>query len=686
MRSLGPETIAAGSHAVVSPPTDSAAVGRRDVRALVATYWPLAVLAIVAAVVAIVAHHLLFPAYSWNRDEPVYIWQVNALRAGKIRVTDGGAPALLRPWLSGAEQGVVFSHFPVGWPLVLLAGDVVFGSPEAGLALAAALVVVGTYALARELTRDHVLALVAAGVMVASPILAIQGGVYLGYIFTLGLGLLFAAALLSGVRGELRGRLVVAGALLGWILLSRPFDAVLWGVAAGGYVVFLHRREWRTLVRPLGWIALGVAPLVVVTLLFNHATTGSFTQFPNTASDPLDKFGFGPRRIMPAFPKYGYGLYQAVRGSAKNAVWTPMFLAGSYLGAIAAAFGLWLRRRDQTTIALLALGAIFPVGYFFFWGTAVSALTSRLSGPIYFVPLYAPLSILIATTILFAWRRRKVLGIGVLAALVIATIPAAVNRFAVNRKLSEVQIPWRTSARTIDGRALVFVAGTSRYLMYLNPFSANNAELTGRLLYAADRGAADLDLIAARPDRIPYLQRPSLQPYEMGPQTFPKTPTISIVRMRIIRGKGVSLHVRITNPKHSATVAAYIKINQTVRWRTLATHATTDGSYEVDWRVGVADAAGSSDASILQLSHRLGSVTVGVGYGRTAQAARNNPSAKQIYPYRLHGGKVEVLLPPVAARALTKKGKKGERLWRLVEHLPNVQVTPTATAGIRVLD
>src|SRR6476660_7827964 len=137
---------------------------RPDIRSLLRTYWPLAAIGLAAILVAIVAHHTLFATYSWNRDEPVYIWQVNALRDGHIRATDGGAPTLFRPWLSGAENGVVFSHFPVGFPLVLLAGDVIFGSPEAGLAFAALLAVLGTYALARELTQDHVLSLVAAAV------------------------------------------------------------------------------------------------------------------------------------------------------------------------------------------------------------------------------------------------------------------------------------------------------------------------------------------------------------------------------------------------------------------------------------------------------------------------------------------------------------------------------------------
>ncbi|MDQ6696719.1 MAG: hypothetical protein M3Z46_04595 [Actinomycetota bacterium] len=657
------------------------AVDRHDLRSLVRTYWPLAVIGATAMLVAIVAHHLLFPAYSWNRDEPVYIWQVHTLRTGHIRVTDGGAPRLFRPWLTGAQDGVVFSHFTVGWPLVLVAGDVIFGSPEAGLAFASLLAVLGTYALARELTRDHVLALVAAGVMVASPILALQGGIYLGYIFTLGLGLLFAAALISGVRRARPRRIALAGAVLGWILLTRPFDAVLWGVAVSAYVVVVHRRDRRALRRATAWFAAGALPLVVLTLVFNRLATGTFTQFPNTASDPLDKFGFGFRRIMPGFGQNYYGGSAAVIGSLRNAAWTPLFLAGNYLGVVAAAFGLWLRRREQSTIALLVLGAVFPFGYFFFWGTSVSALTARLSGPIYFVPLYAPLSILVATTILFVWRRRRAFGIAAIAVLVIATIPVAANRFAVNRKLSEVQLPWKRATRSIDRKALVFVAGTNGYLLYLNPYSANRPDLTGKVLYASDRGSANLDLIAARRDRTPYLQRTSQPPDDLGPKTHPDTPKIVLTPMRILRGKGVTLRVHITNPVRTQTVGAYIKVGHIVRWRILATNAKAGATFDTEWRVGVPDPAGSADPSIVALTRRLGTVSVGVGYGPDADFARNHPKYKQIFAYRIHASSIEMLLPQVQARARPKKKRSDKRDWAMVDHLANLDVRVGTVTG-----
>src|SRR5690348_15580429 len=72
--------------------------------------WPLLVLAVLAVGVALAVHHWIYPAYSWNRDEPVYIWQMRGLRDGSILPTDGGAPAFFQPWLSGHGPGYFFSQ------------------------------------------------------------------------------------------------------------------------------------------------------------------------------------------------------------------------------------------------------------------------------------------------------------------------------------------------------------------------------------------------------------------------------------------------------------------------------------------------------------------------------------------------------------------------------------------------
>ena len=82
---------------------------------------------------------------------------------------------------------------------MLLAGDVVFGSPDAALALGAALTVVGTYLLARELiARSPGPAGRRRSLMLGVADRRDPGGIYLGYLFTLGLGLLFVTAVMLG--------------------------------------------------------------------------------------------------------------------------------------------------------------------------------------------------------------------------------------------------------------------------------------------------------------------------------------------------------------------------------------------------------------------------------------------------------------------------------------------------------
>ena len=37
-----------------------------------------------AHVLSVVVRHVVYPAFSWNRDEATYLWQVRALRDGQI--------------------------------------------------------------------------------------------------------------------------------------------------------------------------------------------------------------------------------------------------------------------------------------------------------------------------------------------------------------------------------------------------------------------------------------------------------------------------------------------------------------------------------------------------------------------------------------------------------------------------
>jgi 4-amino-4-deoxy-L-arabinose transferase-like glycosyltransferase len=627
-------------------------------------HWPAAVLAVLAALVALWARERLFPAYSWNRDEPVYLWHVDALRNGHLTPPDGGYPRLFQPWLSARGDGVFFSQYTLGWPLVLLAAAVVTGSAGNALLLGAALAVAGTYAIAFELWHDRRIATVGAGLMVASPILAIQGGVYLSYLFTLGLGLLFGALLLSGTRIGRPLRLLAAGVLLGWIFMTRPYDAILWGLAFAAYVAFRDRAQWRAIVRPFLVCGMAALPLVLATLAYNRYATGGWLEFPITAADPLDSFGFGRKRLMPTFERIDYGVWKALRSTAKNAFVLPWFLVGSYLGLLVAVVGLWQRRREPTTLALVLVAAVFPVGYFVFWGTYLSSLASRISGPIYLVPLYAPVCLLIAAVLVGWWASRRRLALAVVVALAVTTVPVALSRFDVNRDISLRQEPWRTSAASIEGRALVFVADTSAYLLYANPFAANGPELDDRVLYAAADGPSMLDLIADMPDRTPYLQQGSVASEELGPREDPYDLQVTVQPMEVHRGPTLTLSVTMVPPEGASYASVRVQTGEAdLRYTRQLTglsgplvedHLLTQEAGEGALRVG-----------------DRGAVTVTVGFGETARAAATAPRLRQQLQYRVEGGATEALLPASAYRY----ERVGDgRQWRHAVGLAELQV------------
>jgi hypothetical protein len=605
-------------------------------RAFLRTYGPLLALVGLAIAIAVIVRHEVFPAFSVNRDEPVYLWQTQMLRDGRFFASDGGTPEFFQPWLSGRADTGFFSQYTLGFPLVLAAAGIVLGSPGAALALAAALAVVGVYALAREITSDQTTSLIAAGMMTLSPIVIIQSGMYLGYVFSLGLGCLFGAALLAGVRRERRVLLVVAGFVLGWIFLTRPFDAVLWAAPFVGYVALAHRHEWRRLLTAAGWTALGFVPVFLATLAYNRNITGSFTEFPITAKDPLDAFGFGVRRIMPNWGSIDFTLQRAVRGTARNLFYLPQFLFGSFAALALGLIALWAWRRKGTAWLLVALGAVFPLGYFTFWGIYASGAKVSLSGPIYYVPIYAPLCILTAIGFTLVWRRHRALGVTAVVVLVLATTPFLVQKLDANHQTSEAQTRWRAAADSIKGRALVFTEPSGPYLIELDPFSANATDLDGRLLYATDRQAENLGLIVSRPDRTPYLAAKLPQPDGSGSPS-----TIEVTKLRVVHGDQVALRARITNTTGEPSVVAYAQIGAERVVRTLDTESSAGDTYEAEWIItpNILDTLGLPEGPFL--------FQLGFGSGASPEEALGTRRVEQQFSARTtdRGSQVEVLAP-----------------------------------------
>jgi hypothetical protein len=625
------------------------------------------VLGLAAALVALASNAFIYADYSWNRDEPVYLWQAHLLHEGQLTTSDGGFPAVLQPWLSANEDGRFFSQYPLGWPVALLVGQLV-GWPALTLVIATVLAVVGAYVLAHEVTRDRRIAGLTGVLLLASPIIGVQAGVYLTYLFAVGLGSLFAATFLAAVRLDSRWRMAVSGALLGGIVITRTYDAVVWAGVLGIYVLATERRRWRDLLRLVPPLVAATVPFVALQLGHNWYLTGHPLEFPITTKDPLDRFGFGDRRLMPALAPYGYGLWEAARATVKNAFFTPWFLVGAYVGVAVAAYGALRQRARRSTWLLIGIGVGFPIAYFPFWGTHVSSLTTRLSGPIYAIPAYVPLCILMAQGFVALVRRSPRAAAAIAALVLIVTIPVGAGRLGRNRELSQIQSVWAESTEGLEGPAIV-VSSPSEYVLFLDPTGRNGVDLEAQdIIYAVDADPQLLDLLEAHPERAAYLQRADVPTADLAPSEVTAPFDVSLIPLEIVRGETVELTLRVQAPRDGA-VSLGISIEGATTW----TDVTEDGRrgewYELTWTVG-----GEGSGADVVVPDESVELELIAGFGRSHDAARERPRLKQRI-YAAGGDEVRVLDPGTLFRPDPAVRDRDEVAWRDDVPLGDVEVT-----------
>ena len=260
--------------------------------------------------------------------------------------------------------------------------------------------------------------------------------------------------------------------------------------------------------------------------------------------------------------------------------------------------------------------------------------------------------------------------------LVLATIPWMVDRVENNHAISEAQVPWRDAEQAFRGRSLVFLEASGPYLLHLNPFSDNTPDLDGRVLYATDRGAENLDLIAARPGRNVYYERTNLTTEETLTNFDLPVPTITVTRMHVHRAPTMALRVRVTNPSDDPVVVAYMRVGQYFEQRTLSTTATKGDVFETEWRVAAPATVAPGDG-VIGLDAPLRTVVVGARWGPTPDRASPTNHVLQRFWYRVEGTSVEMLTP---GRMFTRSRRGDELSEKRVSALPALSIHVAAAA------
>ncbi len=532
----------------------------------------VAVLAVLSAVLAVVAARVLYPLYSPNLDDVVYVAQAKLLAAGHLTIPAADA-AFFQPYLSGIRgDRVVFIYSPM-WAGVLAASQLAFGTTLVALPVVAASGVAATYAFGRELfpDRDRLVPLLATALFALSPMAVLLSATYLSYHVGAVIAIVAGWLLLRGLRTGSRWSFAGAGAAFGASFFGRPFDTVLLALPFAVYAVVLHRRRLRALAAPATWLVLGAVPFLVLTAAVNAHLMGSPLSFPQNVAGSYNRFGFGPRKGFAYGPSDVGSAQVFTLGRSLHVLWlnlvrSPRWVFGSLASVLAAGYAVVRWRRDPRTWLLVALVAVFPLGYVFWWGSYNATITygiTRQLGPFYYHPSLAPLTLLAACGLVGALRGRRPATVGAVAVAGVALVAAGMvaplreSRASRDRRRADEAMVLRAVP---ERDALVFLPGTRLLIPF--PTLANDPGRTGERLYAVDRDAENLELMDRYPRREPWVVHSA---FPAGANIFEADERFSVhpltVRSTGTLTRAATLTVRTLQPY----ALAYVRAGREVR-------------------------------------------------------------------------------------------------------------------------
>jgi 4-amino-4-deoxy-L-arabinose transferase-like glycosyltransferase len=547
-------------------------------------------LALAAGAWAVVGSRSVFPYLSDDHDEALYLYQADALAHGHLFPPAPRHPDAFLPWLSVLSEGRFILKYTPVHASVLAASLVLTGSARWALGVVAAGVVLLTYALAREVLGDRRPALAAALFLALSPLFVIQSATFLSYCSSLLLLEAFAFTLLRGLRTDGRMLLGASGFLLGLAAFARPFDALVFALPLGVYVLWSRRREPRRLLTAVGWLGAGLAVPLLAMFAYFEAATGSPFRSPFNLLEPRDTLGFGTRRLVPGAPGLSFtpahGVYGVARYVLLISFWGfgGLLLVGFFLAAV-------LRRRPrgpQAWVALIVLS--YSTGYLFFWGTFGTSLRGTLTsflGPFYFLPVLVPVALLAGRGFTDLWRHDRLMATTAFAVMAAVSGYLLVKAVRVNLDLTADDRRLHAAVAEADlGRSIVLLPPLYGPTI-LHPFAWfwNTPEDDARTVYALDRGdPGNVALLRDYPDRKPY----RLRVVESHLRANPPDPRFrtALEPLTVVTGRSVATSVALENPTDDPEVVLSVALNGRRQSYVLDTASVRGRRYDVRLHFG----------------------------------------------------------------------------------------------------
>jgi 4-amino-4-deoxy-L-arabinose transferase-like glycosyltransferase len=459
-------------------------------------------------------------------DEAAYLFQAQVFAQGRLSVATPPYPASYWSPFVLDYQGRRFAKYPPGYPLLLSLG-VRVGAAWAVNALLGALSLWFIAQLGRDIYSPAT-GLLAASLGLTCPVFLAESSTLLSHPTSLFFGVLFVwayARLLRDPAARLRRTYaLLAGLGLGYLLMTRPFDAIGLGLPLAVYSLARVVQGDRALLRP-GLITAAVVLLCALLLpVYWYALTGAPVN-PYRLLWPYDRPGFGPDVGVDGHTLTNGLFYARYNLHALATAWLgwPGYLNVLF---VCGAFVLRLRQRwNYLLLACLASLVALHVSYWYYGGHDAGF-------PRYYYAALPMLLLLAARGIdltaramshmarrLYGISGRHVPAIGLSLARVplylalvglilfntFSYLPPHLNAF--RGKSGITATPLQVARRAGLHDAIVFIPGSTHWYDFAVYFSANNPTLDSEVVYAIYRTPQQAHAVRALyPERRCYLQ------------------------------------------------------------------------------------------------------------------------------------------------------------------------------------
>ncbi len=423
-------------------------------------------------------------------DEYAYAFQAEQFAHGRLWAP---APPLdyslvaYRTWIIGDKW---VSQYPPGWPAFLAlafrlhlpgwAANVTLG------ALSAALLLAAFWHTSRPALR-----MAAAGVYVLSLFYLLNAASFYSHILSAVLITLLCLTCIWYQRNQRTQALLLCGALLGLIAITRYFSLVLLLPAFGCFLVNQRRRPAQL----IALIVLGALPFLAALLAYQDAITGDPLRSSYSVMADRDiALSLQPQAVM-------RGLRLSVHQLAELGLWSTPLLPVALLVCLSAKW----QSRSLAFHDLILPG--FVLGYVFF-----ADLGGNRYGPRYYFDAYPLLLVTLFSTqpLRRGWTARLLTAPVVVSAVLVSAIymliaiPLALGEYH-QQVLRRAEV-YRLSTQQGLRNAIVIVENSVSRGLRAVDLARNDAQLNGSVLYARpDASVAELQ--RAFPERSIWAYR-----------------------------------------------------------------------------------------------------------------------------------------------------------------------------------